>query len=147
MRKIFFFIFILAFISSKDIPSVKLGAKTTFDAESDNSFKYVYKGPGKDLLVFYAYFDTISYNYDIDCQNSSSGTRGTGSSEKVNVVKLIDKSTTCTIKFEEGKGSFIIYTLNIELGIKLKNKYGNIILPIYVLENDEESINLLIYLN
>ena len=142
MRKIFFFIFILSFISSKDIPSVKLGAKNTFDAESDNSFKYVYKGPGKDLLVIYFYFDTNSYSYDIDCQNSSTGSSGSGSSEKVDVVNQIDKSGTCTIKFEEGKGSFIIYTLNIELGIKLKNKYGNINLPIYTEEKDEKYINI-----
>ena len=142
MRKIFFFIFILSFISSKDIPSVKLGAKTTFDAESDNSFKYVYKGPGKDLLVFYIYIDTNSYSYDIKCQSGSTGSKGSFSPENVKLVKQIDKSGTCTIKFEEGKGSFIIYALNIELGIKLKNKYGNINLPIYTKEKDEEYINI-----
>lgn len=134
MTKIFFLFFIFSLISSKETTSIKLGVQTEFDSNSNNLFKYEYKGPGKDLIVIYLYFEGGAYTYDIDCLSEGTSRSGSGY-EDIFMHAQIGKSGTCSLKFEEGKGYLIIYTLNTELGIKLKNKYGNVNLPVYT-DND-----------
>lgn len=129
MIKIFLFVFIFTLASSKTIPSVKLGVNTTFD-KNNNEFKFQYSGPGKDIILFYFKLDNNYINYDIDCPNGGSSTSISGSSESSKALSQLGKKGTCTIKFEpeeENKGSFVIYTLNNKLSIKLKNKYGNLL--------------------
>lgn len=129
MKKIFLLAFIFILVSPKSIPSVNLGVNTTFDM-NNNEFKFQYSGPGKDIILFYFKLDNNCVDYDIDCPNGGSGSSISGSSEFSKVFQQIEKKGTCTITFEpkeENKGSFVIYTLNSKLSIKLKNKYGNLL--------------------
>ena len=129
MIKIFLFAFIFTLISSKSVPSVKLGVNTTFDM-NNNEFKFQYNGPGKDIILFYFTLDNNYVEYDIDCPNAGSSGSTSGSSRSFKALVQSVKKGTCTIKFEpkeENKGSFVIYTLNSKLSIKLKNKYGNLL--------------------
>ena len=128
MIKIFLFAFIFTLISSKSTPSVNLGVNTTFD-KNKNEFEFQYSGTGKDIILFYFKLDNKYVDYDIqgpygDTQGSTSGK----SEISVSLVQSKEKGTY-TIKFkseEKNKGSFVIYTLNSKLSIKLKNKYGNL---------------------
>ena len=128
MIKICLFAFIFTLISSKSVPSVKLGVNTTFDM-NNNEFKFQYNGPGKDIILFYFTLDNKYVKYDIDCPNAgSSGNSGGSVSSQIFIQ--VGKEGTCTIKFEpeeKKKGSFVIYTLNTKLSIKLENKYGNLV--------------------
>ena len=129
MIKIFLFFFIFALISSKSSPSVKLGVNTTFDM-NNNEFKFEYKGPGKDIIIFYIKSDNYYVDYDLDCPNTSIESSISGGTYDSITATQIEKTGTCTIKFEsekESKGSFVIYTIKSKLSIKLKNKYGNLI--------------------
>ena len=124
MIKIFLFISIFVFISLKSIPSVKLGVNTTIDI-NNNEFKFEYNGPGHDIILFYFQFDQKYIHSSIECPDHSIS----GGNEYSRALIHIGKRGTCTIKFdpeEKDKGSFVIYTLNNKLSIKLKNKYGNL---------------------
>ena len=94
----------------------------------NNQFKFEYSGPGKDIILFYFNFSNY-VDYDIDCPNGGISSSSSGFSEEAEAVAQFGKKGICTIKFEsteEYKGSFVIYTLNNKLSIKLKNKYGNL---------------------
>lgn len=124
MIKIFLFAFIFALVSSKSATLVKLGVNTTYDM-NDTLFKFEYNGPGNDIILFYFDSDVHLFSYDISCREGSKS----GGSDLLITIRQIAKNGTCTIRFrpeEYHKGSFVIYTLNNKLSIKLKNKYGNL---------------------
>ena len=138
MIKIFQFFFIFALISSKSSPSVKLGVNTTFDM-NNNEFNFEYKGPGKDIIIFYIKSDNYYFDYDLVCPNTSMESSISGGTYASITATQVGTTGTCTIKFEsekESKGSFVIYTIKSKLSIKLKNKYGNLIFA----DEDDDSL-------
>lgn len=138
MIKILLLFFALSLSSSKTIPSVKAGINTTFDYNNDE-FKYDYKGPGKDLMIMYANAEGGNFKLRIECKlDEVPGEITIGDYVKTNQIYF--PNSPCMIIFnstegnKEAKGSFVIYNFNKELSIKLKNKYGNVNLPTYHLD-------------
>ena len=131
MKDKILFAFIISLVSSKSIPSVKLGVNTTFDMDN-NEFEFQYSGPGTDLILFYFKIEQNVFICKIDCTNSHSQSSidNTEETEMVGTFQQLGTKGICSIKFESeerNKGSFVIYTLKNKLSIKLKNKYGNLI--------------------
>ena len=129
--------FIFSFVSPIEKPIVEIGMNTTFD-QDNKEFKLNYTGKSNDgLLAFIEYeggpFCTFSIAYDfLDFQSESLSN---------NAILFYQDSpkNSYTIQFgiSDGdivNGTFKIYSFRDDLKIKLKNKYGNINLPLFKTE-------------
>ena len=133
MKKILLIIFTFALVSSKltSSSSIIYGVNTTID-ENNMEFTLNYNGRGKDILLLYlSYEGSLFVNY-------SCGTKGyknqtySNAGEDLILMTHYDKKSTCRFKYNPEKGqkySFVMYSMNTPVKIKLKNKYGNLKTP------------------
>ena len=136
MNKILLLISILAFASFKELTvknyAINIGVNTTFDKDHVN-FTLNYTGEKNDVMLLYIEYDKI-ISYIRECRLHYSGHITTQGTE---YAKLLTPEYNCHYRFSTGEdkiGSFVIYAFKKELNIKLKNKYGNLNLPVYLKE-------------
>ena len=125
--------FIFSLVSPIEKPIVELGTNYTFD-QDNNEFKLNYKGKSNDGLLAFIEYESESF-----CNFSIAYSNGDIDYELIsnNSILFFQESpkNSYTIKFGTSKGdivkgTFKIYSFQDELKIKLKNKYGNINLPL-----------------
>ena len=84
------------------------------------------------MLLFIEYDNIIAYARE--CRLHYSGLMTNQGTE---YARLLTPEYNCHYRFATGEdkiGSFVIYAFKKELNIKLKNKYGNLNLPVYLKE-------------
>ena len=137
MEKIFLLIFLFTLASSKIDPYIKLGAKYSFDLETNSKFKLRYKGPGNDGFLLYIDSE-VGITYSFSCVP---GGFKFSTNSGANLVSFEEQRMDCDLQFgalfeSSGNGTFIIHSLKNEIKIKLKNIYGDLAHPLSVLATD-----------
>ncbi len=125
--------FIFSLVSPIEKPIVELGTNYTFD-QDNNEFKLNYKGKSNDGLLAYVEYESGTF-----CSLSMVYEFLDFEFEMLSNYAVLffqdspKNSYTIQFGFSEGdiiNGTFKIYSFQDELKIKLKNKYGNINLPL-----------------
>ena len=140
MNKILLLISILAFASFKELTvknyAINIGVNTTFDKDHVN-FTLNYTEEKNDVMLLFIEYDNI-IAYARECRLHYSGLMTNQGTE---YARLLTPEYNCHYRFATGEdkiGSFVIYAFKKELNIKLKNKYGNLNLPVYLKEKKKK---------
>ena len=146
MKKIILLIFTFALVSSKLTSSSKIiyGVNPTID-ENNIEFTLDYNSQGKDILLLYlSYEGSLFVNYSCGMQGYANKTYSKAGEDLV-LMTHYDKKSTCRFKYAPVKGkkySFVMYSMNTPVKIKLKNKYGNLRTPGAISDSNTEITNL-----
>ena len=133
MKKILLLIFTFALVSSKltSSSSIIYGVNTTID-ENNLEFTLDYNGKGKDILLLYlSYEGSLFVKYRCGMEGYKNQTYSNAGEDLV-LMTHYDKKSTCKFIYTPEKGkkySFVMYSMNTPVKIKLKNKYGNLMTP------------------
>ena len=129
----FLLILFFGLFSSKIYPSIIFGKNTTFDLENNHIFNLKYNGPGNDALLVYLKSNIYTMS-QLSCHGSISWTTIYGAE----LFPLKESNMNCEFQINKlfvdeeggGKGTFLMFALQNEIKIKLRNKYGDLDTPL-----------------